>query len=146
MERTRQTAPNAGAPGRGLFAFLGRPAHGTGAGLLRGGTAERVEPCGAEGSPANGNRPSCDAAGGPRGSGAGWPPGRSGGAPIRDSLGQPPAGPAGAESRGLEHWLGRGWGGSSWTPVYTCIHVFPGEISITSDMQMTPPLWQKVKN
>ena len=21
----------------------------------------------------------------------------------------------------------------------------PGEISITSDMQMTPPLWQKVK-
>ena len=24
--------------------------------------------------------------------------------------------------------------------------VLPGEISITSDMQMTPPLWQKVKN
>ena len=24
-----------------------------------------------------------------------------------------------------------------------CKH--PGEISITSDMQMTPPLWQKVK-
>ena len=23
---------------------------------------------------------------------------------------------------------------------------FPGEISITSDMQMTPPLWHKVKN
>ena len=23
---------------------------------------------------------------------------------------------------------------------------FPGEISITSDAQMTPPLWQKVKN
>ena len=23
---------------------------------------------------------------------------------------------------------------------------FPGEISITLDMQMTPPLWQKVKN
>ena len=23
---------------------------------------------------------------------------------------------------------------------------FPGEISITSDMQMTPPLWQKMKN
>ena len=23
---------------------------------------------------------------------------------------------------------------------------FPGDISITSDMQMTPPLWQKVKN
>ena len=23
---------------------------------------------------------------------------------------------------------------------------FPGEISITSDMHMTPPLWQKVKN
>ena len=22
----------------------------------------------------------------------------------------------------------------------------PGEISITSDMQMTPPLWQKMKN
>ena len=22
----------------------------------------------------------------------------------------------------------------------------PGEISISSDMQMTPPLWQKVKN
>ena len=22
----------------------------------------------------------------------------------------------------------------------------PGEIAITSDMQMTPPLWQKVKN
>ena len=22
---------------------------------------------------------------------------------------------------------------------------FPGEISITSDMQMTPPLWQRVK-
>ena len=22
----------------------------------------------------------------------------------------------------------------------------PGEISITSDLQMTPPLWQKVKN
>ena len=22
----------------------------------------------------------------------------------------------------------------------------PGEISVTSDMQMTPPLWQKVKN
>ena len=22
----------------------------------------------------------------------------------------------------------------------------PGEISITSDMQMTPPLWQKAKN
>ena len=22
---------------------------------------------------------------------------------------------------------------------------FPGEISITSDMQMTPPLWEKVK-
>ena len=22
---------------------------------------------------------------------------------------------------------------------------FPGEISLTSDMQMTPPLWQKVK-
>ena len=22
----------------------------------------------------------------------------------------------------------------------------PGEISITSDIQMTPPLWQKVKN
>ena len=22
----------------------------------------------------------------------------------------------------------------------------PGEISMTSDMQMTPPLWQKVKN
>ena len=22
---------------------------------------------------------------------------------------------------------------------------FPGEISITSDMQMTPPLWQKAK-
>ena len=24
--------------------------------------------------------------------------------------------------------------------------ILPGEISITSDMQMTPPLWQKVKN
>ena len=24
--------------------------------------------------------------------------------------------------------------------------IFPGEISITSDMQMTPPLWQKVKS
>ena len=23
---------------------------------------------------------------------------------------------------------------------------FPGEISVTSDMQMTPPLWQKAKN
>ena len=23
---------------------------------------------------------------------------------------------------------------------------FPGEISVTSDMQMTPPLWQKTKN
>ena len=23
---------------------------------------------------------------------------------------------------------------------------FPGEISVTSDMQMTPPLWQEVKN
>ena len=23
--------------------------------------------------------------------------------------------------------------------------ILPGEISITSDMQMTPPLWQKVK-
>ena len=23
---------------------------------------------------------------------------------------------------------------------------FPGEISTTSDMQMTPPLWKKVKN
>ena len=23
---------------------------------------------------------------------------------------------------------------------------FPGEISITSDMQMIPPLWQKLKN
>ena len=23
---------------------------------------------------------------------------------------------------------------------------FPGEISITTDTQMTPPLWQKVKN
>ena len=23
---------------------------------------------------------------------------------------------------------------------------FPGEISVTSDMQMTPPLWQKLKN
>ena len=23
---------------------------------------------------------------------------------------------------------------------------FPGEISITSDMQMAPPLWQKAKN
>ena len=23
---------------------------------------------------------------------------------------------------------------------------FQGEISVTSDMQMTPPLWQKVKN
>ena len=23
---------------------------------------------------------------------------------------------------------------------------WPGEISVTSDMQMTPPLWQKVKN
>ena len=23
---------------------------------------------------------------------------------------------------------------------------FPGEISITSDTQMTPPLWQKMKN
>ena len=23
---------------------------------------------------------------------------------------------------------------------------FPGEISITSDMEMTPPLWQKAKN
>ena len=22
---------------------------------------------------------------------------------------------------------------------------FPGEVSVTSDMQMTPPLWQKVK-
>ena len=22
----------------------------------------------------------------------------------------------------------------------------PGKVSITSDMQMTPPLWQKVKN
>ena len=22
----------------------------------------------------------------------------------------------------------------------------PGELSVTSDMQMTPPLWQKVKN
>ena len=22
----------------------------------------------------------------------------------------------------------------------------PGEISVTSDMEMTPPLWQKVKN
>ena len=26
------------------------------------------------------------------------------------------------------------------------IKIFPGEISITSGMQMTPPLWQKVKN
>ena len=25
------------------------------------------------------------------------------------------------------------------------ISILPGEISITSDMQMTPPLWQKVK-
>ena len=25
------------------------------------------------------------------------------------------------------------------------VHGMPGEISITSDMQMTPPLWQKVK-
>ena len=25
------------------------------------------------------------------------------------------------------------------------INIKPGEISITSDMQMTPPLWQKVK-
>ena len=25
------------------------------------------------------------------------------------------------------------------------IEDMPGEISITSDMQMTPPLWQKVK-
>ena len=24
--------------------------------------------------------------------------------------------------------------------------ILPGETSITSDMQMTPPLWQKVKN
>ena len=24
--------------------------------------------------------------------------------------------------------------------------ILPGEISITSDMQMTPPLWQKAKN
>ena len=24
--------------------------------------------------------------------------------------------------------------------------LLPGEISITSDMQMTPPLWQKAKN
>ena len=23
---------------------------------------------------------------------------------------------------------------------------FPGKVSVTSDMQMTPPLWQKVKN
>ena len=23
---------------------------------------------------------------------------------------------------------------------------FPGEIAVTSDMQMTPPLWQKVKD
>ena len=27
----------------------------------------------------------------------------------------------------------------------TGISTLPGEISITSDMQMTPPLWQKVK-
>ena len=25
------------------------------------------------------------------------------------------------------------------------VNIKPGEISITSDMQMTPPLWQKVK-
>ena len=28
---------------------------------------------------------------------------------------------------------------------YSHIKRFPGEIPITSDMQMTPPLWQKVK-
>ena len=28
---------------------------------------------------------------------------------------------------------------------YKMKSIFPGEISITSDMQMTPPLWQKVK-
>ena len=26
------------------------------------------------------------------------------------------------------------------------IKIFPGEISITSEMQMTPPSWQRVKN
>ena len=28
---------------------------------------------------------------------------------------------------------------------YKLESILPGEISITSDMQMTPPLWQKVK-
>ena len=28
---------------------------------------------------------------------------------------------------------------------YICVYRLPGETSITSDMQMTPPLWQKVK-
>ena len=29
---------------------------------------------------------------------------------------------------------------------YKLESTLPGEITITSDMQMTPPLWQKVKN
>ena len=33
---------------------------------------------------------------------------------------------------------------SQWS-IYLSLHWLPGEISITSDMQMTPPLWQKVK-
>ena len=37
-------------------------------------------------------------------------------------------------------WETLGWKKHKWDSR------FPGEISITSDMQMTPPLWQKVRN
>ena len=49
---------------------------------------------------------------------------------------------------GLLGWLNeimrKSWETLGWKK-YKLESRFPGEISITSDMQMTPPLWQKVK-
>ena len=33
----------------------------------------------------------------------------------------------------------------NYVPIDLLFYISPGEISITSDMQMTSPLWQKVK-
>ena len=45
----------------------------------------------------------------------------------------------GQHSENKDHGIHQGW------RKHKLESRFPGEISITSDMQMTPPLWQKVK-
>ena len=44
----------------------------------------------------------------------------------------------------LTYMQSTSWETLSWIK-YKLESRFPGEISLTSDMQMTPPLWQKVK-